>query len=226
MGTVISTSCIHLMLSTTPFLILFSYFLYAAHERPTVLLKLQQQQQQQDDDDASVTSRSTNGDGLIPLMDMLQMALVTLVCWAWFVSYLVIFVPNRRNLMKRYKNNDQQQHQQKKKQHEQESDAQVLEVIGDVYYDRPKGILGRVMEKVLHTDLAYVTYKYPGAAAAVTRSKGQQSGVDGDVRFVEKKIRTYHPYHRENVTICVLKDYPLSGQPKSDIERDVASFQR
>ena len=44
-------------------------------------------------------------------------------------------------------------------------------------------------------------------------------------RFVQKKIRTYHPYHRENVSVLILKDLPLSGQPKTDVERDIASFQ-
>lgn len=244
MGTsILSSSCIHLIFSTTPFLILFSYFIYAAHSRPAVLLKLQQQEQEQQvDDDALAASqnadRSSSDDGLIPLMDMLQMTLVTLVCWAWFVSYLFIFVPNRRKLMKRYK-------KPKQLQKEEEDEEDILEIIGDVYYDRPKGILGRIMDKVLHTDLAYVTYKYPIAAGtgrgtgrlqqeedhtannnAMKRNKGQQTDVDGSIRFVEKKIRTYHPYHRENVAIWVLKGFPLSGQPKADIERDVASFER
>ena len=60
-----------------------------------------------------------------------------------------------------------------------------------------------------HTDVAYVTYTFPG-----------------DNRIVEKKFRTYYPYHREKVAIAILPEFPLSGQPLADVERDVISYQR
>lgn len=90
----------------------------------------------------------------------------------------------------------------------------VLRVVGDVCYDRPRGIW-KILDRFCYTDLAYVTYKHPDGNAE-----------DGSVRFVEKRIRTYHPYHREIVSVLVLKDLPLSGQEMKDVERDVASFQR
>lgn len=90
----------------------------------------------------------------------------------------------------------------------------VLTVIGDVYHERPKNYCCKCIGTMSYTDLAYVTYKHP-----------EGNFEDGSARFVQKKIRTYHPYHRENVPILVLKDFPLSGQPKADVERDIASFQ-
>jgi len=90
----------------------------------------------------------------------------------------------------------------------------AIELVGNVYYDRPRGIFCKLIDKCSYTDIAYVTYRHPEGNAE-----------DGSIRYVEKKIRTYHPYHRENVSVLVLKDLPLSGQPKMDVERDVASFQ-
>ena len=90
----------------------------------------------------------------------------------------------------------------------------AIVITGDVYYNRPTG-LWRIVDKCSYTDTAYVTYRHPDGNAE-----------DGSPRFVQKKIRTYHPYHREHVPILVLKDLPLSGQPKPDVERDIASFQR
>jgi len=89
----------------------------------------------------------------------------------------------------------------------------VKTVIGNVLFDRPRHIW-KIIDRFYYTDLAYVTYKYPFEAP------------DGMTpKYVEKKIRTYHPYHRENVAILVLDGLPLSGQPKADVERDLASFQ-
>lgn len=79
-------------------------------------------------------------------------------------------------------------------------------VIGNVFYSR-RG--GKIWNKLHHTDIAYVTYPNPN-----------------DDRIVEKKIHTYHPYHRENVSIAILHGFPLSGQPVADVERDMMSYQR
>lgn len=134
---------------------------------------------------------------IIPLMDMLHTNLITLVCWCCMAVYTGVFVRKRRNLMKQYM-----------------EESNTLTVIGNVYHEKPKNYCIKFFEKFAYTDLAYVTYKHPDG-----------NYEDGRTRFVEKKIRTYHPYHRENVPILVLKDFPFSGQPKADVERDVASFQ-
>jgi hypothetical protein len=77
-------------------------------------------------------------------------------------------------------------------------------IIGDVFYnDTSRGYCSR------QADIAYITYTLPG-----------------DHRIVEKKVRTYHPYHREKVTIVVLPDFPFSGQPLEDIKQDLNSYQR
>jgi len=186
-----SSTC-HLIFSTTPFLVLFCYFLYTAYNRPNLL-------QNAADNDEDVT--------IIPLMDILHTTLFTLIFWAWFAVYTGIFVSKRRRLMKSYL-------QQVIVGASEEEGGASTELIGNVYYDRPRGTFWKLINKLSFTDIAYVTYRHPEGNAD-----------DGSVRYVEKKIRTYHPYHRENVTILVLKDLPLSGQPKLDIERDVASFQ-
>ena len=41
---------------------------------------------------------------------------------------------------------------------------------------------------------------------------------------ITKKVRVYHRYPREQVSILVLPEYPYSGQPKIDMEADWASF--
>ncbi len=44
------------------------------------------------------------------------------------------------------------------------------------------------------------------------------------VGTITKKVRVYHRYPREQVSILVLPEYPYSGQPKIDMEADWASF--
>jgi len=185
-ATMASSTC-HLIFSTTPFLALFCYFLYAAYNRPNLL-----QNAAYYDQDVTV----------IPLMDILHTTLITLVFWVWFAIYTGVFVRRRRRLMKSYLENAS-------------DGGEAIELVGDVYYDSPSGICCKLIDKFSFADIAYVTYRHPNGKAD-----------DGSARYVEKKIRTYYPYHRENVTVLVLKDFPLSGQPKLDVERDVASFQR
>ncbi len=84
------------------------------------------------------------------------------------------------------------------------TDDETYRLIGDVFYnDSSRGHCGR------QTDIAYVTYTIPD-----------------DHRIIEKKVRTYHFYHREKVTIVVLPDFPFSGQPLEDVKRDLNSYQR
>lgn len=182
------SSTLHIVISTSPFLVLFSYFLYASYTRPKELY-----------------NAAVNGEDvvIIPLVDMLHTTLISLVCWACLAVYTGIYVRRRRRLMKNYAAKNSQ---------DGELENSIV-ITGDVYYNRPTG-LWRILDKCSYTDTAYVTYRHPDGNAE-----------DGSPRFVQKKIRTYHPYHREHVPILVLKDLPLSGQPKLDVERDIASFQ-
>uniref|UniRef100_A0A7S3VBZ3 Uncharacterized protein n=1 Tax=Chaetoceros debilis TaxID=122233 RepID=A0A7S3VBZ3_9STRA len=198
------SSIVHAYLSTTPFAILFIYFLISANRRPAVLR------------DAIDNDEEIN---LIPLSDMLHTILGMLVFYSFLVIYLSFFVKRRRALMKKFN----------------KTDGSVISVIGNVLYDRPKGCW-KWIDKLYHTDLAYVTYKYPTDAEMDTDGNDNGNGngpltgcvasesADLSEKFVEKKIRTYLPYHRENVAVLVLKGMPLSGQPKQDVERDLASF--
>ena len=81
-------------------------------------------------------------------------------------------------------------------------------VVGDVYYEQPKGC-SKLWIMINRMDLAYVTYAHPE-----------------DGKFVQKRIRTYHPYHQERVAVTLLPGFPLSGLPHADIERDVLCYQR
>mmetsp|Transcript_17101 Transcript_17101/g.20880 ORF Transcript_17101/g.20880 Transcript_17101/m.20880 type:complete len:295 (-) Transcript_17101:150-1034(-) len=173
------SSVCHLFISTLPFLILFSYFIYSASRRPSVL----DEWNENDKEDLPV---------LIPLYSMLQMFLAMLLLWTVFTVYLGCFVGRRRKLMEKYSIG---------------KEDGVLTVVGDVFYERPKGC-AKLVDKCYHTDLATVSYPYPG-----------------EKMTIEKKIRTYHPYHREKVSILVLPHLPFSGQPLADVERDMMSYQ-
>ena len=189
-----------MLVSTMPFMALFIYFIYVAYERPQKLLDAANNQNQGDEQDLE----------FIPLMDMLHTSLLSLVAWVWFATYTGIFVRKRRRLMKSY-NKDVVKVSQI---HEKEAPGSI-EIVGNVFYDRPKGIFFKILDKIAYTDLAYVVYRHPDG-----------DDEDGNPRFVQKKIRTYHPYHRENISVLILNGLPLSGQPKLDVERDIASYQR
>ncbi len=146
---------------------------------------------------------------VIPLSDMLHTMLGMILFYAFLTVYLAFIVKRRRKLMMRYDARDSRG----------EERIGVKTVIGNVLYDRPKHIW-KIIDRFYYTDLAYVTYKYPFESAH-ENDEGERT-----LKYVEKKIRTYHPYHRENVAILVLDGLPLSGQPKADVERDLASFQR
>jgi len=169
--------------------------LYAAYNRPNLLQNAANNIDEEDEI------------SIIPLMDMLHTTLITSTIWVWFAVYTGISVRKRRRLMKSYFANANA--------NANASQEGAIELVGNVYYDRPRGIFCKLIDKCSYTDIAYVTYRHPEGNAE-----------DGSIRYVEKKIRTYHPYHRENVSVLVLEDLPLSGQPNMDIERDVASFQR
>jgi hypothetical protein len=176
------SSVLHLFLSTTPFLVLFVYFIISAVRRPQTLAEHYENKDELEDPLV-----------LLSLDSILDTFLATLVLWSSLTIYVVFFVPKRRKLMETYTREG----------------SGATQVVGDVFYDRPKGCIGRLCNRMHHTDVAYVTYPRPE-----------------DNRVVEKKIRTYHPYHREKVAIIVLPGMPLSGQPLADVERDVMAYQR
>ena len=128
------SSVLHLFLSTTPFLVLFLYFLYGALKRPQVMADLYENG---DVDEEPPT--------LISLDAMLDTFLATLVLWSSLAVYVIVFVKKRRKLMERYT----------------KEGAGVAQVIGDVFYDRPSGCGGRICNNLHHTDIAYVTYPFP-----------------------------------------------------------------
>jgi hypothetical protein len=75
-------------------------------------------------------------------------------------------------------------------------------VLGDVFYESKPHKFGTFSK------YAHVMYAHP------TRPKQW---------LVRKRVRIYQTYTRERTTILLLPHYPFSGQPKSDIEMDLAS---
>jgi len=83
--------------------------------------------------------------------------------------------------------------------------------------------------RCINADYAYVTYEYPkfdkkAASKDSRRNKGVDK-IDSRQMMIEKQIRTYHPHHREGVSIILLPNLPFSGQPKADVEMDVKTHQ-
>jgi hypothetical protein len=71
-----------------------------------------------------------------------------------------------------------------------------------------KELTWRLCNSFTYTDKAFLVYRHP----------------DESEMFVQKHIRTYHPYHRENISVIYFANEPLSGLSKDDVERDVGSF--
>lgn len=150
----------------------------------------------------------------IPLSHMFISFLLTLILWVVLMVYLKFFIRRRHKLIERYKMGDS---------------GGVVSVLGNVLYDQPSGFCATLRDT---EDYAYITYKYPISTIKTKQPKSEKtadfvSGIDVDNKklIVEKKIRTYFPYHRESITILLLPDLPLSGQPLDDIDRDLSSFQ-
>lgn len=75
-------------------------------------------------------------------------------------------------------------------------------VLGDVFYEGKKHKFGTFSK------YAHVMYAHP------TNAKQW---------LVRKRVRIYQQYTRERTTILLLPYHPFSGQPKSDIEMDLAA---
>lgn len=164
---------------------------------------------------------------LYPLMDMLYNFLSMIVLWSILGTYLAIFIKKRRKLMERYVG--------KFKTGGGVRPTNVTTVIGNVIYEAPTGCRGW-MRKLQRKSYAQVIYPHPesyntssastGTAATDEVGDAKTLQVETTTHYVTKTVRTYHPYHRENVAILLLPNLPLSGQPKADVERDVATYHR
>lgn len=214
-----SGSILQFLLMTVPLLCVYLYFLFLAYERPSIA----------DPDNPKFA------EDRIRLMDILYTFLATLILFSSLVVYMLWFVRERRSLSKRY-------------------EKEGVIILGDVrytesYYDLTKledsdatGFfvkVYRVMKNfcfiftawianglTLRNNYGYVVYdlervaNHP-ACDYEARNKGTQlSGI------ITKKVRVYHRYPREQVSILVLPKYPNSGQPKADMEADWASFSK
>jgi hypothetical protein len=75
-------------------------------------------------------------------------------------------------------------------------------VLGDVFYEGNSHKCGTFSE------YAHVMYAHPNHPKQW---------------LVRKRIRIYQAYTRERTTVLILPNYPFSGQPKTDVEMDLAS---
>jgi len=201
-------SASYLFLSTSPFAVLFGYFIYLAYERP-----LRPVYHLDDLDDDYVLQQILNDPyHEISLMELLISFSSFFALWSILAVYLALFVRKRRNLIMEYV----------------QKDSGVIEVLGNVYFENPSSSYNNCSGRCINADYAYVTYEYPkfdtenGMGKKVASKYRQEKGADSDsLQMVEKQVRTYHPHHRERVSILILPNLPFSGQPKADVEMDV-----
>jgi len=134
----------------------------------------------------------------IRLTDILYVYLTTWVLYAVLVIYMLWFVNKRRRLSKRY-------------------EKEGIVILGDVQYeDEDRWLANCLFRK---HDYGYVIYDLEKVAShPACDYKGP---LEGKIR---KKVRVYHRFPREQVSILVIPQYPYSGQPKTDLEADWASF--
>ena len=195
------SSTLHLVLSSLPFLGLFLYFAYSAYNRPSIIQKYYNNDINGGNDDIS---------SLIPLTDMLMVILGNMLFWSFLMVYLAFFVRRRRRLVQSYLSGLPGRHPMSEVGLSPNHMNTTTTTIGYVVYNRPNTIFGKVWNSFAYTDKAYLVYRHP-----------EKEGM-----FVQKDVRTYHPYHRENVSVLMIQGEPLSGLPKDDVERDVGSFTR
>lgn len=167
--------------ATLPFLVLIVYFMYEAALRPSKPLY---DLDDAVDEDTWNKARDESGD-MIPLADMVTCILVLFGAFSTLAVYIIVFVPMRRGLMKRYL-----------------EDGQV--VLGDVDYKEERG----TCDCRFLANYAFVSYSHPEV---------------GDSQLIRKKVRVYEYFSKEKTTILYLPGKPYSGQPKSDVEFDLAA---
>uniref|UniRef100_A0A7S4T4K9 Uncharacterized protein n=1 Tax=Ditylum brightwellii TaxID=49249 RepID=A0A7S4T4K9_9STRA len=190
-------SVLQLFLSTLPLLGVMIYFLYLAYKRPS----LASYNIPNDADDAYIKETMELDGEQIGLMEMLYVFLSSLLIWSTLGMYLNLFVPRRREIIHRYL-------------------EEGVQVLGDVYYDNPrKKCCFSRLTQCFFADYATVIYSHPDPSRLPVSNAGDQW-------IVQKRVRTYQLFHRERISIVVLPELPLSGQPKADIEIDVASYRQ
>lgn len=221
------SSLIQLFLATFPLFAVLVYFLYVASIRHTLP---EYNIDDRIDDDGVIADIIASEGPQIALMEMNFVFLTVFFIWSILGIYLAVFVPKRRELVSSYL-----------------TEAYIL--LGDVRYDDPKTTAWccscclRCLPRF--ASYGYVTYAHPimpddgysimgttintGADSyskgAETANTTKSSSPPTSKRWlVQKRVRTYAAYDRELVAIAILPDYPLSGQPKGDVEVDVASF--
>ena len=99
--------------------------------------------------------------------------------------------------------------------------------MGNVAYYPPSGFFYKYLARCYHADYAVLTYEYPKHLLASSKQHAEEDeySKDSTQYMVEKRIRTFHPYHRERITVVLLSPHLLkSGLPLSDVQHDVATF--
>lgn len=211
--------------ATGPLLGVLMYFIYLAHKRPSIL----RYNLDQNADDALI--KEAYAESEIPLTEMLWVFLVTGVLWCIFTVYIVNFIPKRRKLLSSY------------------LASGVKTVLGDVQFEKiHSNIFMRCFHSCVKADYAFVTYtlhkgdkkdvnfddsyfdswmngnklnKNSVDTDNVSQNQSETRDVTGIV--IQRKIRTYFPFDREQVAILILPDKPRSGVPRADLEKDLAT---
>lgn len=213
-----SGSIVQFLLMTVPLLCVYLYFLYLAYARPSV-----------------AADEETYANDRIRLMDIMYVYLATLVLFSSLVVYMAWFVPKRRNLSKRYENEGviilgdvQYTESYYDKNKLEQIDSDTINIVAKVYrhiMNRCFTITAWVANNFASTNnYGYVIYNLEKVAnhpAYEQRKNGKQ--ITG---IIKKKVRVYHRYPREQVSLLVLPAYPYSGQPLQDLEADWASFSK
>lgn len=193
-----SGSILQFLLMTLPLLCVYSYFLYLAIDRPNI---------------ADPAHPDYTKDR-IRLMDILYTYLATLVLFSSLVVYLLWFVNKRRKLSLKY-------------------EREAIVILGNVDYNESHfssgsnsctNFLGWLANGfTLRNNYGKLTYNLERVANHPACNYEHRKG-KSLVGTITKKVRVYYRYPREQVSILVLPEYPYSGQPKTDMEADWASF--
>ena len=203
-----SGSILQFLLMTIPLLCVYVYFLYLAYARPSI-----------------AANEETYANDRIRLMDILYVYLATLVLFSSLVVYMAWFVPKRRNLSKRYEKEGviilgdvqyTESYYDKNKLEQTESDTINIAVKA---YRHIKNFCFTIIAWIanscaLTNNYGYVIYDLEKVANHPAYEQKNSKQLNG---IIKKKVRVYHRYPREQVSLLVLPAYPYSGQPKQDL---------
>ena len=216
-------------LTTLPLLGVLCYFLFLAHQRPN----LPRYNLTDDADEYQVAT--ANADSLIAIIEMLYVFLSIVPMCSWFLLYLVVFVPKRHLLIKQY----------------MDKASGVKSVLGDVNYEEyNRSWIRRCNASFFRADYACVTYTIDRETCNNDESDKKlffhswRSGTDATDKeiqagkknsefpnddsnvtdvLIQKKIRTFFPFDREQISVLVLPNKPRSGIPQADIETHIST---